>query len=67
MRHNDNVLYRDANFIKNDIKNEIKSQLKKGTTINNIDFSHLKEKYQDKEYIKKIYQKCYSWEKSNKR
>ena len=59
-RHNDNVLYRDANFIKTDIKNAIKSQLKKGTTIKNIDFSQLKEKYQDKEYIKKIYQKCYS-------
>ena len=57
---NDNVWYRDADFIETDIKSAIKDYLKDGNDIENITFSILKEKYKDSEYIESLYEKYYN-------
>ena len=57
---NDNVWYRDADFIETDIKSAIKDYLKDGSDIENITFSILKEKYKDSEYIESLYEKYYN-------
>ena len=59
----DCIWYRDAEFIKEDIKTAIKDYLNDGNNIENMDFSQLKEKYADSNYIKTLYEKYYDYNK----
>lgn len=59
----DCIWYRDAEFIKEDIKTAIKDYLNDGNNIENMDFSQLKEKYADPNYIKTLYEKYYDYNK----
>lgn len=58
---NDNIWYREGNFIKEDIKTAIKDYLNDGNNIKNMDFSQLKQKYADSNYIKTLYEKYYNY------